>query len=333
MTTLPDEAVKAEVQLDPNAVIAAVRECARITAPEVTDAKFEALRADNDPLYANTTRDMERAIRAYLNALPFLPVQGAVNIDAIVQPLEDIHAPGGLCRWTDVATAIGEVRRALSALQPSPRDELMKQIREGTAYGFLNDGSQPEGNPDLDCPYCCGSGHKGDIQPSAARELALVDALEVAKMELQAWIKCADENGLCVTSTPEVIDHIDIALAALSSPDHTDAGKDEGDGWLPMTHPSLPKKGRFLAVATGEIERIAWNDPAAVVTVKAFDGPFVCYVHEDGAGFTDEFGEVYTADGVVIDAEDLTAADNVLRLTYWQPMPGLPSAPASEEAE
>ncbi|WP_052502964.1 hypothetical protein [Brucella anthropi] len=125
----------------------------------------------------------------------------------------------------------------------------------------------------------------------------------------------------------------DWLVAVLSSPDHADAGKVEGGGWLPMTHPSLPKKGRFLAVATGEIERIAWNDPAAVVTVKAFDGPFVCYVHEDGAGFTDEFGEVYTADGVVIDAEDLTAADNVLRLTYWQQMPGLPSAPASEGAE
>ncbi|KAB2745386.1 hypothetical protein [Brucella anthropi] len=57
-------------------------------------------------------------------AIPFLPVQGAVNIDAIVQPLEDIHAPGGLCRWTDVATAIGEVRRALSALEPSAAREL-----------------------------------------------------------------------------------------------------------------------------------------------------------------------------------------------------------------
>lgn len=41
-----------------------------------------------------------------------------VNVDEIVQPLEDINAPGGLCRWTDVATAIGEVRRALSALEP-----------------------------------------------------------------------------------------------------------------------------------------------------------------------------------------------------------------------
>jgi hypothetical protein len=89
MTTLPQEAVKAEVQLDPNAVIAAVRECARITAPEVTDAEFEAIRADNDPLYANTTRDMERAIRAYLSALPFLSVQVAVKRPVKALPSQD----------------------------------------------------------------------------------------------------------------------------------------------------------------------------------------------------------------------------------------------------
>ncbi|EXL06243.1 hypothetical protein BG46_15895 [Brucella anthropi] len=107
-------------------------------------------------------------------------------------------------------------------------------------------------------------------------------------------------------------------------PDHADAGKVEGDRWKPIE--SAPKEGRVLAVATGEIERISWNDPEAVVTVKAFDGPFVCYVHEDGAGFTDEFGEVYRADGIVIDAEDLTAADNVLRLTRWRPLPTPPSS-------
>lgn len=123
-----------------------------------------------------------------------------------------------------------EICDGKGVVQPSAaRKELMKQIREGTAYGFLNDGSHQEGNPDLDCPYCGGSGHKGDIQPSAVCELALVDALEVAKNELQAWIKCADENGLCVTSTPHVIDHIDIALASLSSPDHADAGKVYGN--------------------------------------------------------------------------------------------------------
>jgi hypothetical protein len=95
---------------------------------------------------------------------------------------------------------------------------------------------------------------------------------------------------------------------------------------LPIDGKNMQKFDRILAVATGNIERISWNDPAAVVTVKAFDGPFVCHVHENGEGFTDEFGEVYRADGIVIDAEDLTAADNVLRLTHWRPLPASPGA-------
>jgi hypothetical protein len=59
------------------------------------------------------------AIAALTAALPFL--QGVkVLDDAIVQPLEDIHTAGGLCKWTDVATAIGEVRRLVYAIEPSP---------------------------------------------------------------------------------------------------------------------------------------------------------------------------------------------------------------------
>lgn len=100
----------------------------------------------------------------------------------------------------------------------------------------------------------------GRQQPSAARELALVDALEVAKNELQAWIKCADENGLCVTSTPHVIDHIDIALASLSSPGHADAGKlVEGDGWMPIE--SAPNNNAILVhYDDGNIELISADD-------------------------------------------------------------------------
>ncbi|MEN5106694.1 hypothetical protein [Brucella anthropi] len=262
MTTVPEEAVKA-------AAMAHTPQFANMD-PTIQKYALEQMRA---------------ALTAAINHLP----QGVgVNIDEIVQPLEDIHAPGGLCRWTDVATAIGEVRRALRSLEPS-----------------------------------------------ATRELALEEAVRKHLKWFERFICDQDELN---SSTPRKVaqnaqDAAAELRAALSSPDHADAGKVEGGGWLPMTHPSLPKKGRFLAVATGEIERIAWNDPAAVVTVKAFDGPFVCYVHEDGAGFTDEFGEVYRADGIVIDAEDLTAADNVLRLTYWQPMPAIPSAPASEGAE
>ena len=241
MTTVPEEAVKA-------AAMAHTPQFANMD-PTIQKYALEQMRA---------------ALTAAINHLP----QGVgVNIDEIVQPLEDIHAPGGLCRWTDVATAIGEVRRALRSLEPSATRELA--LEEIIAL-------------------CRDYGE--DSQPDSEYRLACNDIIEAIQER-----------------------------RALSSPDHPDAGKVEGDGWLPIE--SAPKEGRVLAVATGEIERISWNDPEAVVTVKAFDGPFVCYVHEDGAGFTDEFGEVYRADGVLIDAEDLTAADDVLRLTRWRPLP------------
>jgi len=96
MTTLPEEAVKAYIKAFGN-------------TPRTKDMAL---------------KNEQKVRHALTAALPFLSVQGAVNIDAIVQPLEDIHAPGGLCRWTDVATAIGEVRRALSALDPSAAREL-----------------------------------------------------------------------------------------------------------------------------------------------------------------------------------------------------------------
>lgn len=61
MTEIEDMAA-----LDPAGLNAAVRECARITAPEVDDAEFERIKAVNSPRYRNTVCDMERAILAYL---------------------------------------------------------------------------------------------------------------------------------------------------------------------------------------------------------------------------------------------------------------------------
>lgn len=131
-----------------------------------------------------------------------------VNIDEIVQPLEDIHAPGGLCRWTDVATAIGEVRRALSALEPSADDCPCTKTQQ--------DETCPVGYPSLLCEICDG---KGVVKPSAARELALEEALRkmVALYE-------SEYDADVPFKRPDWL------VAALSRPDHANAGKVEGDG-------------------------------------------------------------------------------------------------------
>ncbi|MEN5249972.1 hypothetical protein [Brucella pseudintermedia] len=130
------------------------------------------------------------------------------------------------------------------------------------------------------------------------RVRVLVDALEVAKNELQAWIKCADENGLCVTSTPHVIEHIDMALAALSSPDHADAGKVEGDGWMPIE--SAPKDGTVIDLWSDEYGRLTdcyWGAP------MAYEGGETGWVHahsNEWAESPDEF-------------------------VHWRPLPSAPS--------
>lgn len=54
--------------LDETGLDAAVRECARITAPEITNDEYERIKADNSPRYQNTRTEMARAIRAYLRA-------------------------------------------------------------------------------------------------------------------------------------------------------------------------------------------------------------------------------------------------------------------------
>lgn len=56
------------VKLDEAGLEAAVRECARITAPEITDDEYEQIKTDNSPRYQNTRMEMARAIRAYLRA-------------------------------------------------------------------------------------------------------------------------------------------------------------------------------------------------------------------------------------------------------------------------
>lgn len=188
------------------------------------------------------------------------------------------------------------------------RKELMKQIREGTAHGFLNDGSQPEGNPDLDCPYCCGSGHKGDVHPSAARELALEEVKTSGATDVRGLIKtyanaAFEQQG---NDIPKYIWHLHFeefaaAIRALSSPDHADAGKVEGDGWKPIE--SAPKDGTIVL--------LGWNDPD-IEEIGAVAGWY-----EGGPAdkcWYDQYHEPVTA-------------------THWMPLRPLPSAPASEGAE
>lgn len=64
----PDTMTNELMALSQAGLEAAVRECARITAPEIGDAEFSRIKADNSPRYRNTVSDVERVIRSYLAA-------------------------------------------------------------------------------------------------------------------------------------------------------------------------------------------------------------------------------------------------------------------------
>ena len=70
--------------------------------------------------------------------------------------------------------------------------------------------------------------------PSAARELALEERLQAIEQQLVVNLGYFhDEKRILLeTLQSHIISHI-AAIRVLSSPDHADAGKVEGDGWLP----------------------------------------------------------------------------------------------------
>ncbi len=182
---------------------------------------------------------LEEAARNAVEELAYtpmnLPLEDWSRISStVLSALETSNRPGTFDLDQIAPDQLVNISRPESqrALEPSAaRKELMKQIREGTARGFLNDGSQPEGNPDLDCPYCCGSGHKGDVHPSAARSLAMEERLQAIEQQLVVNLGYFhDEKRILLeTLQSHIISHIS-AIRALSSQDHADAGKVEGDG-------------------------------------------------------------------------------------------------------
>lgn len=131
-------------------------------------------------------------------------------------------------------------------------------------------------------------------QPSAARELALEEAAKIA----ETWSAYGDyyDDGQK--------HEIAAAIRALSSPDHiADAGKVEGDGWLPIE--SAPKDGTVIQ---------AWH--------QVHKCPVSVLWKDDGFP--------YRGERLNWHERTYTTAWPERAFTHWRP---LPSAPASEGAE
>lgn len=143
------------------------------------------------------------------------------------------------------------------------------------------------------------------LEPSAARELALEEAARWHESEAEGYeaeIGGTDVTGLLLAKEHRISA---IAIRALSSPDHADAGKVEGDGWLPIE--SAP------------------TNRAIQIFIPNAD-----YYGNDGvyAGILVDLGtgQRWATFGWAV-ARDLPPH---MHPSHWRP---LPSAPASEGAE
>ena len=133
-------------------------------------------------------------------------------------------------------------------------------------------------------------------QPSAARELALEEIIALCK-DYAEDSQPDSEYRLACNDIIEALQE----RRALSSPDHADAGKVEGDGWRPIE--SAPKDGTIVL--------LGWNDPD-IEEIGAVAGWY-----ESGPAdkcWYDQYHEPVTA-------------------THWMPLRPFPAAPASEGAE
>ncbi|WP_266032719.1 DUF551 domain-containing protein [Brucella intermedia] len=148
-------------------------------------------------------------------------------------------------------------------------------------------------------------------RPSAARELALERISKILRGDV--------ETDTIVTAVNRLNAAIDIAIRALSSPDHNaDAGKVEGDGWLPIE--SAPKDGTPVL--------IAWQ---AVASFRGEKQWFQTVAHYDDsfeiAGYDEETGDAHKRGAWTDGAVASWAYEEIREIspTHWRPLPSAPS--------
>ncbi|KAB2708297.1 hypothetical protein [Brucella intermedia] len=202
MTTLPEEAVT-------SAAIIQV----------ITDLRLAILQDDDEGL-AEHAEPMVKAkeLIAKLSALPFLPVQGAVRAKELP--------------WKDTGDS-DQGRNSYAQTRIGRYEAFEMRLLKETIYGW----SRGHGDEKADSFEAAKAAAQADfearilsaLEPSAARELAL-EALRSAEQFIEngfefGFIRKPDEGDTALETLPK----IKAAIRSLSSPDHADAGKVEGD--------------------------------------------------------------------------------------------------------
>lgn len=213
-------------------------------------------------------------------ALPFLPVQGAVK------KLE----------WRKYRNGDAEAVTPFVEIYTAYVNGYWRITRNGKAGKFI----KATGGDDVEAAKAAAQADYSArilsaietgipaTEPSAARSLAL-----------EALAAIADGEGEAQVIAQQTLQ----SIRSLSSPDHADAGKVEGDGWLPIE--SAPKDGtRILAAGMKQ-------GPTIEIVSYGSSGPYNRSTKQYAKGWS-------------------CIPGHLLEPTHWRP---LPSAPASEGAE
>ncbi len=244
---------------------------------EAVKAAQNAIRTTNWE-YGITDADMAKALTA---ALPFLPVQGAgvKPIDTAPKTGEEFLARCGTdwpwfsCFWDGSAFVHydhdeGLVSYPATEWMPMPEARILSAL-----------------------------------EPSAARDLALEEARSSIERIIHHHFKGPNlidadwdrptilglDNGWRRQVELAASDIVSKLSRALSSPDHADAGKVEGDGWMPIE--SAPKDGTYV---------LACRAHSILPLIIRFD---------------EKYGEWESEQG-----------DHVYNILGWRPLPTTPEA-------
>lgn len=235
-------------------------------------------------------------MRAALTAaLPFLTVQGAVK------KLEWVDADEGMCtKWR--AAALGGHYELVDFGKDDPGFAVNFHWGRPLSFWFI------QGDPDEWVPTgpkifptleAAKAAAQADYEarilsaiepaPSAARDLALddktrIDAATAALISLTEAGIPTDVQELLIVGDPSrgiapgsLSKAIATVIRSISSPDHADAGKVDGDGWLPIDE----------TAKSGRIVRIAYNrDDVTMADAFYRDGKWhaACVFYRSGAG-------------------------------------------------
>ncbi|WP_273772900.1 hypothetical protein [Brucella intermedia] len=271
--------------------------------------------------YRECEGDSTESHRAALTAAPFLPVQGAVKkLEWFPLDLSNTlyaHSAFGMYTVWEI-DGVGFFRK------------------EGGYGGTKVDGNIEAAKAATQADY--EARILSALEPSAARELALEEILrEVDEIERKVWAWSGSaflnnelegaEDADCKTELyselcgiGNTMHWLRTKICALSSQDHADAGKVEGDGWKPIE--SAPKDGTPVLIAWQAVASVR-GEKQWFQTVAHYDDSFEIAGYDEETGDADKRGA--WTDGAVAS----WAYEEIREIspTHWR---RLPSAPASE---